>query len=348
MWGNYRLFDILYAGLADADDAGIDLFFFAPPDFQDPLKAALSAWQLDADRRVRLLPATAGEWRSWLLQTDYDRLLVARSGDTPLFESRAVLNMFEQKSPAACRLAVGESRVDFYLLPVKKLLGLLLDGKKHRPDDEWISDLFNRCLPSAISAHRTLPGRLLLTGSPVEIVREHRRFLTGQDMADYPTAFERLRTRRPAEKEAYIGERGRVSESFIGAGAEIHGKVRNSVIFRDVFVEQDAEVVDSVVMSGNRIAREARITNALIFPFLQSRPTLTCNIETRAAVGGTAKKQKNRDYPRLIFDSLTVVGANVEIPADARIEEASFIAPDLPKNKLTRYTKVPRGMSVVA
>ena len=62
----------------------------------------------------------------------------------------------------------------------------------------------------------------------------------------------------------YIGPKGSVTSSLIAEGAAILGQVSNSVIFYGVTVEEGAKVVDSVVMPGTVIEKNADDDKAII------------------------------------------------------------------------------------
>ncbi|MBR2500324.1 MAG: glucose-1-phosphate adenylyltransferase subunit GlgD [Clostridia bacterium] len=66
------------------------------------------------------------------------------------------------------------------------------------------------------------------------------------------------------EIPTYYGEESLVSECIIADGCVIHGKLQNSVLFRDVKVSEGAEVLGSVIMQGSKIGKNAIIENAII------------------------------------------------------------------------------------
>lgn len=66
------------------------------------------------------------------------------------------------------------------------------------------------------------------------------------------------------EIPTYYGEGSIVDECIIADGCKIYGKLKNSVLFRDVSVEEGAQVIGSVVMQGSEIKKNAYIENAII------------------------------------------------------------------------------------
>ncbi len=66
------------------------------------------------------------------------------------------------------------------------------------------------------------------------------------------------------EIPTYYGDASLVDECIIADGCKIYGELKNSVIFRDVTVEEGAQVVGSIVMQGTKIKKGAYIENAII------------------------------------------------------------------------------------
>ncbi len=66
------------------------------------------------------------------------------------------------------------------------------------------------------------------------------------------------------EIPTYYGENSVVNECIIADGCKICGELENSVLFRNVSVEEGARVVGSVVMQGSEIKKGAYVENAII------------------------------------------------------------------------------------
>ena len=67
-------------------------------------------------------------------------------------------------------------------------------------------------------------------------------------------------------KPQYIGKKAVVKDSIINQGASILGSVTHSVISNEVYIDEGAEVYDSVVMPGAYIGAHARVYKAIIGP----------------------------------------------------------------------------------
>ncbi len=66
------------------------------------------------------------------------------------------------------------------------------------------------------------------------------------------------------EIPTYYGEGSVVDRCIIADGCKIYGSLKNSVLFRDVTIEEGAQIIDSVVMQGTKIKKGAFIKNAII------------------------------------------------------------------------------------
>ena len=144
-------------------------------------------------------------------------------------------------------------------------------------------------------------------------------------------------------RETMIMEHGTVMDSYISAGAEIDGYVKNSVIFPNVVVRRDARIVNSVIATNHRIGAEATIMNSLILPFEAEDQRNPVTLGAHCLIGGRSSDIRNACFPSQIRDGLTVVGMNVMIPNGFRAEAASFIGPGASLSGLRRRKVLRKG-----
>ena len=100
--------------------------------------------------------------------------------------------------------------------------------------------------------------------------------------------------------------KAQVTASLISEGCEIYGRVENSVLFSGVTVEENALVKDSVVMANTKISPGAEVNKSIIDE--------NCLIGPGARVGDS--------------QTLTVLGINVEVTEQARVEAGAWVAPN--------------------
>lgn len=74
----------------------------------------------------------------------------------------------------------------------------------------------------------------------------------------------RLHSRNPIAPPHYIGENGQVNNSLIALGCNIDGTVENSVLGNGVVVKKGAVVKDSVIFSNVTIEENATVENSII------------------------------------------------------------------------------------
>ncbi len=69
-----------------------------------------------------------------------------------------------------------------------------------------------------------------------------------------------------------FGQKGEAPNCLIADGCHVFGRVENSVIFREVDVDEDAEVRDCVIMQGCRIGAGAKLRYAILDKNVTIRP----------------------------------------------------------------------------
>lgn len=74
----------------------------------------------------------------------------------------------------------------------------------------------------------------------------------------------RIYTKYDNVQPQYLGSHAKTTRCLIGSGCSIDGSVHNSVLSGNVVVEEGAEIRDSIVMSGCRICKGARLDRCII------------------------------------------------------------------------------------
>lgn len=73
-----------------------------------------------------------------------------------------------------------------------------------------------------------------------------------------------FRTYKPQYPPTYI-ERGTIRNSILGTGVRVTGgRIENSILSAGVWVDEDAEVADSILLEGVEVCRGARIRKAIV------------------------------------------------------------------------------------
>ena len=126
----------------------------------------------------------------------------------------------------------------------------------------------------------------------------------------------RIYTRSMASPPHYVGYGAKVQNSIVTDGCEIYGHIDFSVLFRDVVVEEGAEVVDSIIMPGSVIKKGAKVEYSIVAE--------NCVIGENAHVG-----RRPEDVEDLSTWGVAVVGENVTVGEGAQVEPKSMIVSDV-------------------
>ncbi|MCF2670343.1 MAG: glucose-1-phosphate adenylyltransferase subunit GlgD [Clostridiales bacterium] len=92
-------------------------------------------------------------------------------------------------------------------------------------------------------------------------------FQANMDILDKDCRNELFKRTRPIftriydEAPAYYGDKADVVDCLVADGCHIEGKVSHSVLFRDVLIEKDAEVKNSIIMENGRILSGASLAH---------------------------------------------------------------------------------------
>ena len=106
-----------------------------------------------------------------------------------------------------------------------------------------------------------------------------------------------------------LGPHAAVENSIVADGSIINGRVENSVLFRRVYVEEGAEVHDSILMDGARVAGGAAADRAILDKLVA--------VSRGARVGAdVGEARANADFPAQMNRGVTLIGKRIKIPPD--------------------------------
>jgi glucose-1-phosphate adenylyltransferase len=126
---------------------------------------------------------------------------------------------------------------------------------------------------------------------------------------------------------AFIGPKANVSASFISDNCKIHGTVTNSIIFPGADIGENTIVKNSIVLPFVKIGKGAKIINTIIDERTDLSPENNyLNIGNRCKVGSEYEGIENKEFPRLLNNSITLIGKNSRIPDEAGIGGACYVA----------------------
>lgn len=120
----------------------------------------------------------------------------------------------------------------------------------------------------------------------------------------------RIYTPNPVKPAHYIGPKGSVKKSIIAEGCMIYGKVKDSVVFPGVTVEEGCEIEGSIIMPNCRISKDSFISNSI----LGERVTVGSNVKI-----GIGELITNEFKPEIYNSGITVIGEGAVVPDDVEI-----------------------------
>lgn len=127
---------------------------------------------------------------------------------------------------------------------------------------------------------------------------------------------------------AFISSNARVSGSFLSDSCKISGEVRGSVIFPCVEIGENTTVKNSIILPHVKIGRDCKIVNSIIDETTdRDNGDGYLNIGNKCKIGSEYKDIKNKDMPRLLNKSITLVGKNCRVPDESGVGGACYIAP---------------------
>ncbi len=148
-----------------------------------------------------------------------------------------------------------------------------------------------------------------------------------------------IRTVYHGRPPAKIGPKAGISRSLVANGAIINGRVENSVIFPDVFVQEDAVVRESIVFEGSTVGKGAIVDRCIIDKQVWIGPG--------SYIGFGDDMTPNKDEPQNLNCGITLVGKGARIPADIKVGRNCKIGCWVSDSDFTSKL-IPSGESVVA
>jgi len=134
-----------------------------------------------------------------------------------------------------------------------------------------------------------------------------------------------------------LGAYAQVSRSLVSNGCIINGRVSNSVLSPHVYVEEGAQVMDSIVFDDTVIARDAVIHRSII--------DKECYIAPGCCIGYGDDHTPNRDEPGYLNCGITVVGKGARLPPGLKVGRNCKISPEVQESDFSTLF-VPSGSSV--
>jgi glucose-1-phosphate adenylyltransferase len=151
--------------------------------------------------------------------------------------------------------------------------------------------------------------------------------------------FWKIYTKTTAIPPQYVAADGYIEKSIIGDGAEIHGKVFNSVISSGVVIEEGAEIRDSIIMENTVIGKNTKVYKAIIAEDVH----VGANVEL-----GVGEEAENVYKPKIYNSGLVTIGEYSVIPDGVKVGKNTAITGETTKEDYQDGALVSGGVIIKA
>ena len=134
-----------------------------------------------------------------------------------------------------------------------------------------------------------------------------------------------------------LGPRAQISRSLVSNGCIINGSVFNSVLSPHVYVEEGAQVIDSIVFDDTIIAKDAVVHRSII--------DKKCYIAQGCCIGYGDDYTPNKDEPVYLNCGITVVGKGARLPPGLKVGRNCKIDSEVQESNFSTLF-IPSGSSV--
>jgi glucose-1-phosphate adenylyltransferase len=134
-----------------------------------------------------------------------------------------------------------------------------------------------------------------------------------------------------------LGPRAQISRSLVSNGCIINGSVFNSVLSPHVYVEEGAQVIDSIVFDDTTIAKDAVVHRSII--------DKKCYIAQGCCIGYGDDYVPNKDEPVYLNCGITVLGKGARLPPGLKVGRNCKIDSEVQESNFSTLF-IPSGSSV--
>ncbi|MBN1798965.1 MAG: hypothetical protein JW822_10325 [Spirochaetales bacterium] len=344
-WGNYYFIDFMYANFSELQ--GLFKIIIAPDHQHETIDYLAKRWEISD---VLFIPEEdeIDFFMLWLKELPLDLLIFSTTSFVSIFKGEDLISLIETIPYDIVKVSIDHIPVDLFVASKKKIISLLeknrskLTGSAH-----FLSTFFKQVLYTSFESIEDVSGKVLFHYNLMQYFEENIKYIDYSCTEEFLKEMHRFNKIEESLKQAYIGPSGNVINSFMAHGVEVHGSVENSILFPNVTIMKGARIINSVILSNNKIGSKTFIENAFILPYIKSNSSIQYNIEDNCHIGEVSSSVKNLKYPEQVYNGITTLGMNVRIPKGCTIAPGCFIDADIPLNKVKQHTKLNKGESIV-
>jgi ADP-glucose pyrophosphorylase len=151
------------------------------------------------------------------------------------------------------------------------------------------------------------------------------------------------------ENLTQLGPQAKVTRTYLSDGCIINGTVDNSIVFPGVVVGENAIVKDSILLPYVAVGSNTRIHKSIIDEYTDySQSDVLFNIGNNVRIGSDEEMLKNNDYPKALYNSISLVGKNALIPDNVKIGAACYVASATSSTVFEKNKTLHDGLSIAS
>lgn len=143
-------------------------------------------------------------------------------------------------------------------------------------------------------------------------------------------------TPNPVKPPHYVGPGGSIKTSIVAEGCMIYGRIKNSVLFPGVIVEEGCVIENSIIMSNTHISKDCMLEQCIIG---EDTHIGSC------VVMGKGENVPNEHKPAIYSSGITVVGEGTVIPDCTQIGKNVMIDMNIQPEDFC-CVNIPSGASI--
>jgi glucose-1-phosphate adenylyltransferase len=120
---------------------------------------------------------------------------------------------------------------------------------------------------------------------------------------------------------ALIGSAAKIENSLIYSGCQVHGTVKNSILFPGVEIKEDTVIEDSILMFDTQVNPGANLYKVIT--------DTHAPIGAECIIGKGDPAVPNEEFPQLLTSGITLIGQHARIPSRRKIGPNCIVHPDL-------------------
>ncbi len=341
-WGNYTFIDFHMSQL-DFSDVDRKMLILERKYFDSVPKIRTKLY--NSSMEIIRLENSIEEFIEILESLETDNIIITSTSYIALFDTPKIKGLMENPVKNIIKISIDNTPVDLFLVNKKYFIDILSRSISHsRWKDDFSSYLFDETLHSNFDSIIDIPGYFIFSNNLMQLYKTHLWLIRNLKNENILNTFRKLHHIELENPNSTITKHGNVINSLICAGVEVSGHVENSIIFPGVKIKRNARVIDSVIMSNNRIGSQSVIINSLILPFDREFMKNINTIEDKTEIGSNKSSQiKNSKFPEQITDGLTVIGIDTIIGREIRIEPGSYVIGNINFKTLEKEKKIAKG-----